>query len=88
MEPLTEEEKADLNKQIADLRSLPNKWLKADIIGWDGLCDFDGSDIPFNKVNLRDLLDSVPFMAAISEVWSEAHGGVTKLAENEADSKN
>lgn len=65
-----------------------DKKLFADIIGWESLIDIDGSDVPYSVSEKKALLESPPFRGAILGVWSMATGGVTPVAENEADTKN
>lgn len=85
---LSDEESAALEKLLADLAGLPIKWMKSDIIRWDGLRDMDDTEVKFSKTELNDLLEHTPFIDGFHQGWSDAHGGVRPEAEIEADTKN
>lgn len=77
-----------LQNKIAKNEEKYDKYLYEDVIGWKGLKDTDGSDVPFNKANKDQILDSDPFRMAFLQVWRASAGGVTKEALREADAKN
>ena len=87
-EDLSEEDRDKLESAIKKMEDLPMKWMKSDILKWDGLRDMDESEVKYSKAELNELLDHRPFIDGFKQAWSKAHGGVDPTVQAEADSKN
>lgn len=87
-ENISDADQVKLEGLLKKLEDLPIKWMKSDILNWDGLRDMDESEVEYSKTELNELLDHRPFIDGFNQAWSKAHGGLSPEAESEADSKN
>jgi len=79
---------AEVEDELEGIEKKADKILFDNIVGWRGLKEDDGTDIPYSVEDKKAILDHEGFRTAILEVWSLSTGGVKPEAIAEAKRKN
>ena len=46
--------------------------MKMMLVGWEGMKEEDGQDIPFTDVNIKDLMEDADWIKAVSSAYTES----------------
>lgn len=76
---LSRTEVMELMRQIRDNETTDIQVACEVLLGWRGVCDRDGSEIPFSERAREQLLDVHPVCPAVIQAWAESlRGGKAK----------